>query len=244
MTTVLPFIPSYLSDFTNFIIERCIEDTHFNLIVFPLFMKYLLPFKNSEECIKKLDIEVEYKTDYKDYTIYFKSLFDYYNLLSQKHTLQNDTIALFDQIVALNDTSDAKSTEGTNPSTISTQKDTTTLDDRQRIIGSIQKKYKEITILDPLIITAAKRFDFVFTWECNDLHLDIENDDSDHKTLIHLCISNMDKPAFSIDLKTIIDDSPELIFQKFVKTICKNFNNPTSFIDAKFWVLSQLFTRL
>jgi hypothetical protein len=54
----------------------------------------------------------------------------------------------------------------------------------------------------------------------------------------------MNEPPFSIDINTLFNDGPEIVFQKFVKVICKNFSTTASFNDAKFWVLSQLFTRL
>ena len=210
-------------------------------------MKFLLPFNSPQDCIKKLDIEVEYKTDYKDYTVYFKSLFDYYNLLSQKHTLQNDTIALFDSISIIDkppSEQEVSSTEGTSEFKDDDQdKDTTTLKQRQTIIDNIRVKYKVISGLDSQIKAASKHFDTVLTWDCNDLHLAIINNNNTDP-LIKKCIDNMNKPPFSIDTNTIIDDPPEIIFQKFVKVICNNFNTADSFNDAKFWVLSQLFTRL
>lgn len=244
MTDSIKFIPSHLSYFTTFIIDKCIQDTHFNFLIFPLFMKYLLPFKNSEDCIKGLDIDVEYKTDYKNYSVYFKSLFDYYNLLSQKHKLQHETLDLFDRISNIDKPPSKEEVLSTEAgTTILTQTDTTTLDTRQNIIGSIQQNYKLIAGLDSQIIAAAKKFDNVFTWDCNDLHLAIDTT-TNTEQFIQKCIDNMNKPAFSIDTNTIIDDPPEIIFKKFVKVICANFNTAEYFNDAKFWVLSQLFTNL
>jgi hypothetical protein len=244
MTDSITFDPSHLRDFTQFIIDKCIEDTHFNFLIFPLFMKFLLPFNSPQECIKKLDIDLEFKSDYKNYSLYFKTLFDYYNLLSQKHILQCATLDLFD-IISDIDTPPSKEevleTEGTTSQDPS-KKDPTTLDTRQPIIDKIRQNYKVIAGLDSQIKAAAKHFDTVFTWDCNDLHLAIINNNTD--PLITNCIDNMNKAPFSIVLDTIIDDPPEIIFKKFVKVICTNFNTAESFNDAKFWVLSQLFIKL
>ena len=234
------FTPSYLTEFTDFIIKRSIEDTHFNFLIFPLFMKYLLPFKTPQLCIEKLDIEVESKSDYKDYVVYFKSLFDYYILLSQKHALQHDTLQFFDNLIS--NPGDAHSTEATvsrDPS----QQDSTGFKKRQQNIDHIRQNYKQISLLDSQIKDAAKRFNTVLTWECNDLHLIITTE-SEPTQLITKCIENMNKSPFSIKIDTLFDDGPEIVFQKFVKVICKNFTTTASFNDAKFWVLSQLFTRL
>ena len=243
-TDSITFDPSHLRDFTQFIINKCIEDTHFNFLIFPLFMKFLLPFNSPQDCIKHIDIDVEFKYDYKNYSLYFKTLFDYYNLLNQKHILQNQTLSFFDSISIIDkppSEQEVSSTEGTSQDP--SKKDTTTLKERQTIIDKIRLNYKVIAGLDSQIIAAAKHFDNVFTWDCNDLHLAIINNNNTDP-LIKKCIDNMNKPPFYIDTNTIIDDPPEIIFQKFVKVICTNFNNPASFNDAKFWVLSQLFTRL
>lgn len=245
-TDSITFDPSHLRDFTQFIINKCIEDTHFNFLIFPLFMKFLLPFNSPQECIKHIVIDLEFKSDYKNYSLYFKTLFDYYTLLNQKHILQCATLDFFDNILAIDippSKEEVLSTEGTTTSQVPSKKDPTTLKERQTIIDKIRQNYKDITGLDSQIIDAAKKFDTVFTWDCNDLHLAIINNNNTDP-LIKKCIDNMNKPPFSIDINTIIDDPPEIIFQKFVKVICTNFNTAASFNDARFWVLSQLFTRL
>ena len=58
------------------------------------------------------------------------------------------------------------------------------------------------------------------------------------------CTQNLKKEKFVIDLDSLFDDSPDVLFQKFVLLMCNNYTANPDFINAKFWVLSQLYSRL
>jgi hypothetical protein len=64
------------------------------------------------------------------------------------------------------------------------------------------------------------------------------------KPFILKCIQNLKKEGFVIDLDSLFDDSPDLLFKKFALVICNNYTASADFNNAKFWVLSQLYSRL
>ena len=254
---VKSFSPSpNLTDFTDYIVKKCIDNDHFNFAIFPLFMEFLLPFKNAVECKSKLAIPFDFKTDFKDYTIYFKSLFIYYKLLNKRHDAQFETFKLFNKLIALSKSDfDASTTEGkTSGADVMEEK-------KETIIHDIVDKYKQIATYDMDIISAMD--DFVLaqsSFTCNDLSsfingivapgtamppgVLIDNTNDSIPTFIKKCVTNMNQDDFSIEVSSLNDDTPDLIFKKFVLFLCESYSNTESFNNAKFWVFNQLFIRL
>ena len=283
MTTFTP--SNHLKDFTRFIINKCIDNNHYNFAIFPLFIQFLLPFNDPASCLKNLDFKVDTQSDFKNYNLYFKNLFHYYNLLDQKHKIQLKTLTHFDSLIALaTSSSSAVSTEFVGGAITP---EPATAPTRESFIQLIQANYTKINDLDLLISTAIQDFDNVKDWKCNDLHIFINsyndtpvnnttdnnninnnddnntnndntnnddnsnnNDDNTNATppnlqaFIQKCIVSMNGAESVIDLKTVLDDTPDFLFKKFVTIICTNYNTPEHFNNAKFWVLSQLFYRL
>jgi len=64
------------------------------------------------------------------------------------------------------------------------------------------------------------------------------------KPFILKCIQNLKKEGFVIDLDSLFDDSPDILFKKFALVICNNYTASADFNNAKFWLLSQLYSRL
>ena len=58
------------------------------------------------------------------------------------------------------------------------------------------------------------------------------------------CVQNMKGDKFVVDFNSLIDDTPDILFKKYITIVCNLFENDDSFNHAKFWVLSQLYTRL
>ena len=245
---LIPFVPSpNLIDFTNEIIKQCIHNDHFNFTIFPLFMEFLLPFKNANECETFVGLELDFKSNYKNYTEYFKSLFTYHNILKQKFDLQNiasnDIQSLYSLKTKQSDL-DATGTEFSNP-TPKPLPINETFNKQVDLITKIEANLNAIGALDPQIKTLKENFEHNANYNSNDLHSHFLLNELKHSPeLIQKCVKNMAGNEKFIDLSTIVDDTPDLIFKKFVIVICKNYPLEAQFNDAKFWVLSQLFTRL
>ena len=251
------FEPSHnLIEFTNYIIKRCLDNDYFNFRIFPLFMNFFVPFKNSADCISNVGVDFDFKSDYKEYIVYFKNLFFYFDLLNKKHDLQVITFNdLGDLITLANKSHDAKDTEiGKPDSTPDYDLDSTK---REDLIYKIKNNYISIAEFDSQIKSAIEAFDYVKNFNCNDLHsflVDFVPDGTPHtgtsstnsklQFFINACINNMDKKDLFIDVLSLADDDPELIFKKFVVLIAKSFPDSLSFNNAKFWVMTQLFSRI
>ena len=243
----ITFDPSLLIPFTNFIIEKSMADVQFNFTIFPFFMKFLLPFNKPADCIEHIgNIDVAPLSDFKNYSNYFKSLFNYYNLLNKKHLIQQDIIALFTQI------SMKITSPDTGPNPTQTQGTATQVQERltpfpSDLVDKIKNNYVQIKDLNRTILEASKEFNRIKKWQCEDLHSFLllkTPDPTLQETFVLDCTSHMFGTQFFIDPATLSNDSPEIVFKKFVWVICNNFYTDASFNDAKFWVLSQLFTRL
>jgi hypothetical protein len=263
------FEPSHnLIEFTDYIIKRCLDNDYFNFKIFPLFMNFFVPFKNSADCISNVGVDFDFKSDYKEYILYFKNLFFYFDLLNKKHDLQvltfKDLAKLID--LAKNDNDATKSEIGGPVSTPDSDDS-----NREELIYKIKNNFISINDFDSQIKSAIKAFDYVKNFNCNDLHsflVDFVPDGTPHtestvptasgsnvpttsvttnsklQFFINACINNMDKKDLFIDVLSLDDDDPELIFKKFVVLIAKSFPDSLSFNNAKFWVMYQLFTRI
>ena len=255
------FEPSHnLIEFTDYIIKRCLDNDYFNFRIFPLFMNFFVPFKNSADCISNVGVDFDFKSDYKEYILYFKNLFFYFDLLNKKHDLQVKTFKdLGDLITLANKSHDAKDTEIGKPDSTPDSTPDSYLDStkREELISKIKNNFISINEFDSQIKSGIEAFDYVKNFNCNDLHsflVDFVPDGTPHtgttstnsnlQFFINACINNMDKKDLFIDVLSLADDDPELIFKKFVVLIAKSFPDSLSFNNAKFWVMTQLFSRI
>jgi hypothetical protein len=233
-------------------------------------MNFFVPFKNSAECISNVGVDFDFKSDYKEYILYFKNLFFYFDLLNKKHDLQVQTFNDLTRLIALaQNNNDATKSEIGGPDSTPDSDDS----NREDLISKIKNNFISINDFDSQIKSAIEAFDYVKNYNCNDLHsflVDFVPDGSTVPTpsttpttstattsttpttstnsnlqfFINACVNNMDQKDLFIDVLSLADDDPELIFKKFVLIIAKSFPEATSFNKAKFWVLTQLFTRL
>jgi hypothetical protein len=282
-----PFVPSaHFIDFTNLIIKRCIDDDHFNFTIFPLFIQFFLPFSSSKDCKASIDdMQLEYKTHFKDYKMYFKSLLLYYKLLTERYNTQSSLFSNIENLASLAyNVIDATSSEMGSP----TPSSSPTTTSREPLIGSIQQSFIQLNQLNSAILKEETNFKHIVDWDCSDLHFfirgkplvatsttthpatttdpatttsttdpatttstttDPATDTSRPITgniseFAQKCVQNMKGDKFVVDFDSLIDDTPDILFKKYITIVCNLFDNDDSFNNAKFWVLSQLYTRL
>ena len=245
------FIPSQeFIKFTDYIIKISHQNDHMFFNIFPLFIRFLLPFNDVASC--KANINMEYTGDiikYRQYDKYFKSLFAYYTLLQQIHLLQYENVSNIKKLNALyvqDPDNTALGTEGVIPSDIAPSEPIpSNLTERTQLIEKINKFFVQIQQKEDLLEKALADFKDN-SLLCNDLHshLNIQKFTSSLDHLATLCANQMIDNTLFIDIESLVDDNPEILIKKYILILCTSFSDSSLFIKAKFWVISQLFNRI
>lgn len=245
------FIPSQeFIKFTDYIIKISHQNDHLFFNIFPLFIRFLLPFNDVASC--KANINMEYTGDiikYRQYDKYFKSLFAYYTLLQDIHQLQCNNVVNIGKLNALYSQDPEKSaleTEGVIPNELTPgDPPPSNLQQRIDLIEKINQFFVQIQQKEDLLEKALADFKDN-SLLCNDLHshLMIHNFKFSFDHLATLCANQMIDNTLFIDIESLVDDNPEILIKKYILILCTSVTDSSLFIKAKFWVISQLFNRL